>query len=280
MFLTEFPHLARAIILVSIGILPCTTIRAEKLPLWEVGIGIGALHQPYYVGTDETRTFAFPVPLPVYRGDIFKSDERGLRASLFDNDRFKLDLSLEFNLAIDSDDVDLREGMDDIDSMLQIGPSLKVTLAETENSRWELNFPVRANFAIDSDNIEASGFTFSPNVAYFMDFHWGITQWRAGVSLGPQFGSHKYQNVYYGVDSEFETTNRPRYIADSGYSGSRLQMTLRSRDENRLWVWFLRYENIDGAKFENSPLVETNNAISVGFIYSRFIFKSKETVSR
>ena len=255
-------------------------VYAEELPLWELGLGVGGLHQAYYVGTKDTRNFAFPVPLPVYRGDIFKSDEDGLRAQLLDEDRYTLDLSLDFNLAIDSDDVDLREGMDDVDSMLQIGPSLKVALAKTDNSLWELGLPLRANFGIDSGSINESGYTFSPTLAYFRYFKWGAREWRAGVSLGPQFGSHEYQNVYYGVDDKFATAIRPAYRAESGYSGSRLQTVLRSRDQDRLWVWFLRYDNIEGAKFDDSPLVETDDAVSFGVIYSRFLFKSQQTVTR
>lgn len=254
--------------------------QAEEKPLWELGIGIGALHQPYYVGTKDTRTYAFPAPLPVYRGNIFRSDEKGMRAQLIEEDRYELEMSLDFNLKIDSDDVDLREGMDDVDTMLQIGPSLEVTLAETEKTKWELNLPVRASFAIDSHGVDGSGYNFSPNITYYRQLQWGKTPWRAGVALGPQFATHKYQNVYYGVDDEFATADRPAYRADSGYAGSRLLLTMRSRNEDRLWVWFVRYENIDGAEFDDSPLVETNHGTSVGFIYSRFIFKSNQTVNR
>ena len=256
------------------------TSAEEKLPLWELGLGLGGLHQPYYIGTKETRTFAFPVPVPVYRGDIFKSDDEGVRAQLLDNDRFKLDLSLDFNLAVDSDDVELRAGMPDIDSRLQIGPSLEVTLSEDERNQWLLNLPVRANFGIGSDGIDESGYTFAPNITYFRNFEWREKPWRAGVALGPQFGSRDYQNVYYGVAPEFATAFRPAYEADSGYSGSRLLMTLRSRDKDRLWVWFLRYENISGASFEDSPLVETQDGLSVGFIFSKFLFKSKRMVKQ
>jgi len=257
-----------------------TSAHAEELPLWELGLGIGGLHQPYYVGTKDTRTFAFPVPVPVYRGDVFKSDDNGIRAEIIKDSRYKLDLSLDFNLAIDSDDVDLRAGMDDVDSLLQIGPSLEITLRASEHSQWLLNLPVRANFGFSSDGIDTSGYTFSPNITYFRNFDWGGKQWRAGLALGPQFGSTDYQNVYYGVSEQFATESRPTFAADSGYSGSRLLMTLRSRTKERLWVWFLRYENINGASFEDSPLVETNDGLSAGVIYSRFLFKSKQTVKR
>ena len=256
------------------------TNTSEELPLWELGLGIGGLHQPYYVGTDDTRTFAFPAPLPVYRGGIIKSDDEGIRAELIKDSRYKLDLSLDFNLAIDSDDVDLREGMDDVDSMLQIGPSLQVTLGETDQSQWLVNLPFRANFGFSEDGIDESGYTFSPNITYLHNFDWSGEAWRAGVALGPQFGSTEYQNVYYGVDEEFATQARSAYTASSGYSGSRLLMTLRSKNKKRLWVWFVRYENISGASFEDSPLVETDTGFSLGVIYSRFLFKSKKTVKR
>ncbi len=253
---------------------------AEELPLWELGLGIGALHQPYYVGTKQTRSFAFPVPVPVYRGNVLKSDDEGVRAELLNNERFKLDLSLDFNLAVDSDDVDLRAGMPDVDSRLQVGPSLEVKLAEGDHDQWLLNLPVRASIGVGSNGLDESGFTFAPNITYFRDFDWGKKKWRAGMAFGPQFGTSDYQNLYYGVAPEFATESRPAYEADSGYSGSRLLLSLRSNDKDRLWVWFIRYENISGASFEDSPLVETSDGVSVGLIFSKYLFKSKKTVIR
>lgn len=252
---------------------------SDKLPLWELGLGLGGLHQPYYVGTEQTRTFAFPVPVPIYRGSVFKSDDDGMRAELIKDKRYKLDLSLDFNLAVDSSDVDLRQGMDDIGSLLQIGPSLQFKLGGDEQQEWLLNLPVRANLEFE-DGVDDAGYTFAPNLTYFKHFTWRDKPWRAGLAIGPQFGSKDYQNTYYGVAPEFATVERPAFEADSGYSGSRLLLSLRSKDKDRLWVWFLRYENISGASFEDSPLVETNDGLSVGFIYSRFLFKSKQTVGR
>jgi len=236
--------------------------------------------QPYYIGTKDTRTFAFPAPVPIYRGKFFKSDDAGMRAELFNNERYKLEMSLDFNLAIDSDDVALRTGMPDVDSRLQIGPSLEVNLQEGDNHQWLLNLPVRANFGFGSDGVDESGFTFAPNVTYLKDFDWRGEAWLAGIALGPQFGTRDYQNVYYGVDQAFATDSRPAYEASSGYSGSRLLMTLRAKNRDRLWVWFLRYEDISGASFEDSPLVETSDGLSAGVIFSKFLFKSKNKVTR
>ena len=252
---------------------------AEEKPLWELGIGIGALSQPFYTGTSQRRNVAFPVILPVYRGEVLKADDQGVRAELFDNDRYKLDISLDFSLAVDSDDVDLRADMPDIDNNLQIGPSLEITLAKNERSEWRANLPIRANIGLDS-GLEGLGFIFSPNISYEKTLRIASSAWNFGASIGPQFGTADFNNVYYGVDPEFATASRPSFQASSGYSGSRLQLSMTSKNSNRLWVWFLRYENISGASFDESPLVETNDGLTIGLIYSRKIWQSKKRVSR
>ena len=84
----------------------------------------------------------------------FKSDDKGVRAQLLKSDRIKLDLSADFNLAIDSDEIDLRKGMDDIENVLQVGPSFEVLLKENGNSRWFLNLPVRAVFEVGGEGVD------------------------------------------------------------------------------------------------------------------------------
>jgi len=248
------------------------------LPLWELGIGIGAIHQPYYTGTKQTRQIAFPTIVPTYRDKVFKSDDKGMRAQLFKSDRIKLDLSADLNLAIDSDDVDLRIGMDDIENIVQFGPSFEVLLKETSNSSLFLNVPVRGVFEVGS-GVESSGVNISPNIFYQSDYTMLKNKWKFGATAGPQFGSSDYHNIYYGVDDRFATADRDAYKTNSGYSGSRLQLTLKTKNQKRFMLWFLRYENIDGANFDDSPLVETNSNLTVGFLYTHNFFKSKTLVN-
>lgn len=106
----------------------------EGLPLWELGLGLGAVHQSYYTGTKQSRVILLPIPVPVYRGNILKSDDDGVRAQLFKNKRAKLDLSMDFNAQLKSEDIDLREGMDDIGNIVEFGPSFEILLGETEKA--------------------------------------------------------------------------------------------------------------------------------------------------
>lgn len=265
---------------ILISVLNSTSVSAEEKPLWQFGLGVGGLNESYYTGTKQTRNFLFPVILPFYRGEVFKSDDRGTRAEVFKNDQLKLNVSLDFNLSIDSDDVDLRRGMPDIANNLQIGPSLEWTLFRGKNRTWQINFPLRVNIGIDGDGANLDGLTFSPNLEFNQRFRISDMPWRFGASISPKFGSSSYHDVFYSVDDEFANDTRSAFQAEGGYSGYRAQMSLVTKSNRHLLVLFLRYENISGAVFDDSPLVETDNNLVSGFVYNYYLFSSKTLVNR
>lgn len=143
-----------------------------------------------------------------------------------------------------------------------------------------LNLPLRASIEIGENGVDSRGFNFSPHLTYNRDLAFADKTWIAGISLGPQFGNADYHDIYYGVGAADATQKRAAYKTDNGYSGSRLQLTMKSNNRKRLLLGFLRYENIDGATFEDSPLVETKDNLVVGFLYSHYFFKSKQRVHR
>ncbi len=256
----------------------CFSASAKELPLWEVGLGLGGLHQSYYTGTEQTRSYLFPVIIPVYRGDFLKSDDKGIRAQLFKDDRYKLDVSLDYSFPVDSDDIDLREGMPDIGSLIEIGPSLEVKLSESEIGTWFLKFPLRVVTEVDDREFDSAGYNFSPALSFEKKF--SGSSWKLGTSLSFKYGDEKYNSIYYTVDYQYAIESRPAYKAENGYAGARFQLALSSKTDHDLWVLFLRYDNIDGAVYDDSPLVETNENVTFGFIYSRYLFKSKTMVTR
>lgn len=75
------------------------------------------------------------------------------------------------------------------------------------------------------------------------------------------------------------TAVRPEYNATAGYSGAQVSMSLTTRFP-RCWVGgILRYENLSGAVFEDSPLVNRDSALSVGVALSR-VFGESSSGSR
>lgn len=252
--------------------------KAEEKPLWEVAVGAGTINQPYYVGSKETRTVNFPVLYPIYRGDLFKADDKGIRAELLNNSRYKLDISSDFNFAVDSDNIEARQGMDDIGNLLQLGPSLQTTLKK-DNSHWlRFNFSGRLASTFTENSFRYSGYTITPQFSYRYSFNILENPWRALIAANVEYGSAEYHDIYYGVDEEFATADRPAYKTTSGYSGYGLTTSLSHRSNRQLLVFFARYKNISDAVYFDSPLVETDESLSVGMLYSYFLFKSKTLI--
>ncbi|WP_317931605.1 MipA/OmpV family protein [Halioxenophilus sp. WMMB6] len=255
-------------------------VQAEERSLMELGLGLGAMHQSYYTGTKQQRDLVYPVPVPIYRGKILRADSRGVRAEVLEEDRYKLDISFDFHFAVDSDDVDLRRGMNDIDNQLQTGPSLEINLFQDERNRWQLKLPVRFGIGISGEGMSDHGISFAPQLRYRYRLPVESAPWYAYIGAGPKFGNDQSNDVYYGVATPYATAERPAYEAEAGYAGYRVSLSLRSWNPDRLWVLFARYDNIGGAVFNDSPLVETDDNWSVGILYSHIIYRSKRKVER
>jgi len=119
--------------------------RADEKPLWEFGLGAGAIAFPDYRGSDEARVYPVPVPYFVYRGPFLKADRDGLRGKLFNREYVELDLSVSATIPVSSEDNAARRGMPDLKPTLELGPSLEVHLwrsADRDTKR-----PARCSFA-------------------------------------------------------------------------------------------------------------------------------------
>ncbi len=255
---------------------------ADELPLWEVALGGGALRIPEYRGSASSETFPFPFVLPLIRSDYLRIDDEGIRGILFDSERLELDLSIDANPDVDSKDTNARFGMPDLDPTLQLGPSLKLRLWHDDDTQRALflNLPVRAAFSVSTSSVEHVGFTASPHLTLYrhgVDF-FGRT-WRLGLSGGLEFGSGEFHDYYYRVDPEFAAPGRDPFDAGGGFAGTRFIATLVSRSEKTWISLFARYDRLDGAVFDDSPLVETESGLTVGFIYSWFVARSERRVT-
>lgn len=254
---------------------------AEELPLWEVALGGGAIRIPEYRGSDSNKAFPFPFVLPFYRGERVRVDDEGIRGILHDSDRVELDFSVDGNPDVDSADDNARAGMSDLDPTLQLGPLLKLRLWADRPAGQVLflNLPARAVFSVSTSEIGHVGFTGSPHFTFYQDLELLGRPWRLGLSAGLEFGSEGFHNYYYQVAPEFARPGRDTFDARSGFGGTRFIATLVSRTEKTWISLFVRYDRLDGAVFEDSPLVERRDGLTVGFIYSWFVARSRRNVS-
>ncbi len=254
-------------------------VKPRELPLWEAGAGGFQGTFPAYRGSEDQQNFLLPFPYLIYRGTYLKIDRDGARLRLFDSDRVKLNLSASASLPAKSDDNNARKGMPDLDPTFEIGPQLKIRLAQI-SSRQTLNLrlPVRAVIATDFTSARHVGWIFNPNIRlYNTDVFGG---WNIGLSLGPVFATGKYHEYFYEVKPKYETPERPAYRASGGYSGSAAIVTIRRRF-NRIWLGgFVRYDYLDGAEFDDSPLVETRHSLMAGLGIVWIFASSSRTVGR
>lgn len=255
----------------------CSQAAAEGKPLWEAGAGIGVVNFPDYRGSDERSTFVLPIPYFVYRGEFLKVDRDSVRGRLFESERLKLDVSLNGSVPVDSDDNEAREGMDDLDPTLEVGPVLKYHAwrSEDETMQLDLRFPLRAVISTEPEHI---GWIAQPQLNLDILNPFGYKGWKLGLLTGPVFGDEEYHDYFYGVDPQFARPGRPAYEADGGYAGAQVIAALSKRFP-KMWVGgFLKWDTLDGAEFEDSPLVKDKSNFTAGFAITWVLKVSEELV--
>jgi outer membrane scaffolding protein for murein synthesis (MipA/OmpV family) len=259
------------------ALLTCTLAVSEEKPLWELGAGVGALRFQAYRGSDEAHNLLVPVPYFVYRGDIFKADRHGIRGSLFESERMELMLSLSGSPPIESDDVELRDGMPDLKTTVEVGPRIDLTLWRSNNHArtLKLRLPARAAFTVESSP-ESVGWVFSPNLNLDITDLSIMPGWNIGLKAGPIYASEAQHNYFYGVEDEYANPTRPAYQAEAGYSGSQFLLSLSKRFDHTRIGAFVRYDTLSGAAFEESPLVAERRFAAAG-VAIVWVFKESGT---
>lgn len=271
-----FSLLAWAILLISPA-----PVDAYHLPKWEWGLGVAGLNVPAYRGAKGHKNYLIPVPFIAYRGEAVRMDEEGMRGRLFESERIRLDLSVAGNLPVPKDDESARAGMPDLDPIGEFGPTLDFSLARIGEphqgvaSVW-LRLPVRAAISVGDPLIDQQGWIFSP---YFdLSYRKGASRshWKLSLALGPLYATRRYHEYFYKVPTEYVTGTRREYQPDGGYSGSRATLTLVMNSRHWFIGSFARYDQLNGAVFEDSPLVEIDHYFAVGFVVTRIFGSSTE----
>ena len=251
----------------------------EDAPLWEAGVGAGAVVFPVYRGAATTSFYALPLPYFVYRGTFFRADHNGANLQFLDNDGVRLRLSANAGPPVKSSDVAIRAGMPNLRPTVEIGPSLEVRLwrSADDTAALTVQLPLRAGIAVDTPlrSIGAVG-------AAFINMDklnpWGLRGWSLGLRAGPMFQTRAYNQYFYGVDPEYARTGRPAYAASGGYAGMQWLGSASKRFAHT-WVGaFVRYDSLDGAAFSGSPLIQSRHYLAAGVGVSWVIRTSSETV--
>lgn len=248
---------------------PAGALAAEEKPLWELGLGVADMLFPAYRGSGDTRNFVLPMPYFVYRGDFFRADRDGIRGIFFDSGRVELNLSLAASPPVSGRDVGARRDMPDLKPSLELGPSVDIKLWQSagRDAKFRLFVPLRGAFTLEKAP-RFIGWQFTPRLNFDIDNPPGLPGWTLGVVGGPVYGSAKQHEYFYGVAPQYASAQRPAYEAKAGYAGTQVLSALWKRFPS-YWVGgFVRYDNLNGAVFENSPLVTRKSGFAGGVAMS------------
>lgn len=260
-----------------VGCVTASALADEEKPLWELGAGVAAMTFPAYRGSDETNNFVLPVPFFTYHGDFFKADRHGIRGSFFDTDRLDFTVSLALSPPASSDDIKARSGMPDLDATFEIGPQMDITFWRSENrARFlKLLLPMRAAFTLEGPPKDI-GWVLHPKLNLDITDLPGLQGWNLGLLAGPLFGDQRQHQYFYGVAPRYATATRPAYEADGGYAGMQYLAAVTKRFP-KFWVGaFIRYDNLAGAVFDDSPLVRQKDYFAAGLALS-WVFAESST---
>ena len=253
----------------------------ESQPLWEFGVGGGAVEVPNYPASSERNFVALAAPYLIYRGDVFRIGN-GARAVFVEENDFEIDVSFGGAFSADSDDNTAREGMPELDFLFEVGPQLiyrvkDYAFANGGHARLNARLQARAVFSTDFERIDDRGFVLQPALSYqqrgvlFKD-----TGLNASFSL--MFGSEDLHDYFYQVDPDFVTASRQQFDARGGYLGAELSLGLSFPVvENMRGFLGASVQFHQGAANEDSPLFEDDitYSIGVGFVWRLYESETK-----
>ncbi|MGC9386572.1 MAG: MipA/OmpV family protein [Hydrogenovibrio sp.] len=251
----------------------------QTLPKWEIGIGPGFLSYPDYPGSKEQNNLLVPFPYITYRSDAFTIDQREIKKPLYEYRNLEFDLSIAGTIPVSSKDNQARDGMDDLDASIGIGPEIKARLYRNDLNEFKFEWPVRWVLASDLRSIHEEGFVTSPGFYYY--FRQGFTQRkRLKITLGTRadFATARNNNYFYGVDEAYATADRPAYKASGGFAGMAYIVSLNWHIGDFWLGGFYRLRDLSGSVYEDSPLMETTRAETYGFAITWNFYQSDTTV--
>jgi outer membrane protein len=245
---------------------------AEEKPLWEMNLAAFARYGPAYPASEDSQINIIPLPFPIYRGRFLRvgdDTDKPVTTRIFRRDRIKLDIDFGLNFPVDSDDVDARTDMPDLDLLAEAGPELEFQFVKGPKL-GNAYLALQARGAVSFDGLDPTwrGLIFSSELKYVRPVNHEKSKFM--VRITPEWAGNEYMDFFYGIAPEYATAERPEYRATGGYLGTKLAFSVKHKInddfELRTGVRFGLYQ---GARNRGSALytAETNSGIYIAFLW-------------
>ncbi|MEZ5935588.1 MAG: MipA/OmpV family protein [Alphaproteobacteria bacterium] len=173
-------------------------------------------------------------------------------------------VEVDFGAGYDPDDSDFLDGLDELDTPVNLG-----VLLEKETDLVDLSLSFKADVAG-----AYSGYVAAVGVGK----EFPLTDWLvADVGAEVAYYDKNYNDYYYGVDGQFALANRPAYEADGDFNYE-LEVGLRSEVFDGLTVFTNAEYTLFGSEVKDSPLTEGNDQLSIGIGFAYEIGKLYDLV--
>lgn len=240
-------------------------VAASKL---EIGGGAFMADIPHYLGSDQSEQYIMPVPYIRYQSDELDVDRNSFTGYLWHYDNVHIDISAGVSLAVDSEDNQARAGMDDLDWVFELGPSLNYYFLGGPQASQQLYIGLftRKAMATDFGSVTNVGWRYGPSIYFesplLIKAGYEVT---TSVRANANFADDRYLDYYYGISELDSQAERGQFNSQSGYSGADLSIGLNF-DSKKYWVGgFIKYHHLAQSKQQHSPLVKQDSNISFGF---------------
>lgn len=229
----------------------------EKKIQW--GLGFVNIYGNHYRGSNQEKSWFFPMPYFSYRSDTIEAEPSFIRGIFYRNQYLALKFSLMLGLRVESDENTARKGMKALDYTVEAGPMLIMYLWELNNNQLKLNLeiPIRSVYATNLKYINYVGYFTVPYLNIIYSPGKTNRDWNAELSLSPMFADQKYHQYFYAVEKQFENSHRSYYMPHGGYSGFQAALVINKKWGPIVLIPFVRWDYLKNAVFLPSPLVKT-----------------------
>lgn len=228
------------------------------------GIGLSYISAPVYLSSKKQNSHIYPIPYIEYKSKYFNIDRDRIYKDFLSSDKANMELSIRGMLPSKNEDT-LREGMNDLDAILEIGPKFIYNIYSKKNMKINLEVPIRIALSLGKDLLKYKGYYSSLQIKYENSL---LKNYKVNFILGASYSDKKLNNYYYEVKKEFINSNRKEYHSNSGFSGLHNSFSITKKDKNFWYGAFVKYYYLKNAVFENSPLYQTDNSLIYGFAFS------------
>jgi len=278
------PKFVHSIALIS-GLVQMSVADAQQVykPKMEAGVAAAGIHGPAYPGSSISSDRFFFAPWFIYRSDTLSVKDGGINLKAYDSDRVIVDLGIGVALNADSSITPVREGMPDLDYLLELGPRINVLLFDEfgelgrrNRLNWKTSY--RQSLSTDFKRLDLRGPVFDTELEYRWDTN-AANDLSIEASVGALWLGNKLSDYIYAVEPQFATQDREAYDAQSGFLGFNLSLGFMVRPVKKMNLYFgLGLDLYDGTRNEQSPLFEKDQGTSAILAVSYKLYESADTV--